>query len=192
MPQMRAKQFTGAAILGLVASLMAHTVAFGRGHVMGAAYHQAFLGLAGLALAAFIGAAISLAWSASGRISEGSILAARLRAGLPRWPSLCASTTAWLLLVEAVEPRHDAAPVLLLIGAIVLASLVVLTAVRGLLAVLARIAVAVRSAKFAGRTQSWPLRFAPVPRAHRLLRARRLYTRPPPEYSVARVLRLPC
>jgi hypothetical protein len=181
---MRARELAGAAALGLVASLLAHTAIFGRGHIMGAAYHQVLLGLAGLALTALVGSAVSLAWSAAGRISAGSVLAVRLRSVLPRWPMLCFATAAWLLSIEAVEPRHDPAPIALLLAAIVLASLLVLATVRALLSILASIAIAVRSTKFADRAPSWPARFVSTPRARRLHRARRLYARPPPDPAV--------
>jgi len=178
---MRARELPGAVALGLLASLLAHTAAYGGGHAMGGAYHTALVaGAAGGALGALI-AALSLAWASAGRALDGSILAARLRAGLPSWPLLTLAATAWFAFGETLEAHHDGVAIPLVAAALVASAYVVLFFARMALSFLAAIVIAIRVDAFAPRLSTWQrLTLLPAPVPRHLLRADRRYARPPP------------
>lgn len=178
---MRARELPAAAALGLLASLLAHTAAYGGGHAMGGSYHSAIVAAAAAAaLAAFV-SATSLAWAGAGRARDGSILAARLRSVLPSWSSLVLFATAWFALGERIEAHHDGAAPLLIALALAACAWLVLACVRALLAFLAEIVIAIRAGAFAPRSPSLHRTLArATPIVRTLLLAHRRYARPPP------------
>jgi MFS family permease len=176
----------GAAALGLLAALTAHTAAYGSGHAMGGAYHGVLVSLSCVAALGALLAGASVAWIGGRRTIDGSVLATQLRSRLPGMVPVVAAAAAWFVLGEAIEPHHDAASPALVCAAVLVAAWLLLLLARALLGLLASIAIAVRSAGFAPRAPVWVLRFAPAPRARRALHRARRYARPPPIAVLAR------
>lgn len=178
---MRARQLPGAAALGLLASLLAHTAAYGGSHAMGGAYHATLVACAAAAGLAALLFATSVAWAGAGSALDGSVMAARLRLGLPSWPVLATATAAWFVLGEHIEAHHDGVAPIVLFVAIALAAWLVLACARAVLSFLAAIVIAIRGGAFAPRIlASHRLIVRQAPRARRLLHAQRRYARPPP------------
>ena len=166
--------------MGLLACLAAHAALYGGGHAVGGSYHallvqSAVAGVVSLIL--FFGA---LAWSGSRGITDGSVLAARLRERLPDFGALVVSTSLWYATAEATEPHHaGAAPALLVLTIAVVALLVSLVS-RAVVDTLAGAAIAVLRTPFTPRTPSWARRPRSRPVFRRALRATRRFARPPP------------
>ncbi len=177
---MRPREALGALALGLLASMVAHAAGYGGGHAMGGSYHEALVAAATVAAlgSALMGGAV--AWAGAGRILEGSILAGRLRLYLPRWPAIFAAAVLWFSLAEHLEPKHDAASPILLVVALALAAWLLLALAKGALSILAAIAIAVRTTRFAPRVPARLLRLQPAPRVRAQLHATPRYARPPP------------
>jgi hypothetical protein len=180
------RKVPGAVALGLLASLGAHAALFGDGHAVGGAYHALLLegGLAAaVSLIAFFSA---LAWSESGLTADGSVVATRLRDGLPSLAAVFASAGAWYALAEAAEPQHAAAAPVFAIGVLALAAWLILRFARTIARAVGAAVFAIRGTVFAPRL---PLRrcrpqLRPLPR--RLLFARRRFARPPPIIAALR------
>lgn len=178
---MRARELPGAAALGLLASLLAHTAGYGGGHAMGGAYHDSLLAAASLAGLGSLLILLGMAWAGSGRTLDGSVLAARLQAALPSWHLLAIAATLWLALGESIEPRHDDASPFLLAIALLTAAWIVRALALLLVRCIAGVVIAIRSEAFARRALAHRRLFLePAPLAHHLLCARRRYARPPP------------
>ncbi len=179
--RMRALELPGAIALGLLASLLAHTAAYGQSHAMGGGYHELLLAAAALALGGSIVAAAAVAWAGAGRLIEGSILAARLRHTLPGLPAIAGAAGLWFTLAEHIEPHHDTLSPLLLIVALVLASWLVRTLARAALLLLATMAVAIRALDdYAPHVVTWAARHIEAPHFESALRVARRFARPPP------------
>ncbi len=178
---MRLRDLPGAAILGLLASVLAHTAAYGSGHAMGGGYHDALLGGAALAALVALAIAVSVAWTCAGSIPDGTVVGARLRSLMPSWPAVLVGATAWFALGEHVEPHHEAVAPLIIVAALAFAAWSVLVCARALVAFLSAIVIAIRTTAFAELAHERPqrLRFFP-PLSRSLLRAQRRYARPPP------------
>jgi hypothetical protein len=174
------RKVPGALALGLLASLVAHTALYGDSHAMGGAYHEvlaqaAFAG--GLGLALFFGA---LAWNGSSGVTDGSVLAARLREWLPSTAGLWTSVAGWYFIAEALEPHHAGAPSIGVVTALATAGWLVLRLARTVADALAGAVIAVLRAAFTGRTPSWWKRPRSRPLARRTARVYRRFARPPP------------
>lgn len=173
-------------ILGLLASLAAHTALFGQGHAMGGGYHAALAQAAltgALCLLAFFGA---LAWNGSAGTADGSVVAARLRARLPGAASLFAATLVWYGAAEALEPQH--APASMIVAMIALAGIACLVSrlANAIVTLVAGAVIAARGTPFAPR----PIPRSRRPRLHLIPRraplARRRFARPPPVLALNR------
>jgi hypothetical protein len=147
---------------------------------MGGGYHDLLVQAAiigALSLLAFFGA---LAWSGSKGISDGSVVAARLRARIPGAGVLFGSTLVWYAAAEALEPHH--APVSPAAAMLALAAIAWLVSrlAGAIVAVIAGAVIAARRIAFSPRTAPWSRR----PRIHLIPRrapfARRRFARPPP------------
>ncbi len=170
----------GALVLGLLASLVAHSALYGGGHAMGGPYHSWFLelGLAGcLGLLASIAA---LAWTGSRAAADGSVLASRLCERLPGGWAVFAAAGLWFALGERVEARH--ADPNAVVTALVLAVAVwaVWAVARWCVRLLAGAAIAIGRPAFAQRSPHWVRCAAPAPIARRSPLLRRRFARPPP------------
>ncbi len=178
---MTLREFPGALVLGVLASLMAHTALFGGDHAMGGGYHAALLQLAivgSVGLLVFYGL---LAWSGSRNAADGSVLAARITPRLPGFFALCASTTLWYAVAERIEPEHAAhAPLLGTMVALAAAAWVVLALTRALVRLLASAVIAIARTRWAPRVlflvERSPVRLI----VRRSPIHRRRFARPPP------------
>ncbi|HEV3156037.1 MAG TPA: hypothetical protein VGZ00_01700 [Candidatus Baltobacteraceae bacterium] len=107
MEKWRGRSVPATLALGLPTALFAHVLAFGQGHIAAGEAHTIFVQFA-LALS---GATVLLLGTLSAlgarNLRDGSVLAAKLRVHLPKWPSLLASCVACFLLIESAEPAHD-------------------------------------------------------------------------------------
>jgi hypothetical protein len=179
------RELPGALILGLLASLLAHTIAFGDEHVAGGSFHQA---LCSLALAGGVGFGILLgllAWLNAGRLTQGSILASRLTPLIPRAATVVAFAASSFFAIEALESPHAAVAlgviVLALVAASLALSLVAHIVVRGI----AQAAVAVADPPYATRLPIYIRRVATRPRLRGIRFAYRRFARPPPQSMLA-------
>jgi hypothetical protein len=177
---MRALQLPGTLALGLIAALLAHAAAYGGSHAMGGAYHGVLLDLSEIAVALSIVIASAMAWSGARKVANGSVLAARLRDCLPGWIPIAGSASGWFVLAEHLEPHHAEAPLLLLGVLLACASWFVLVLARGLLAVLAGAAVAVRKRYAVRLALLCVQRVSESPLPYIVLRSKYRYARPPP------------
>lgn len=170
----------GPLALGLFASLVAHAALYGGQHGVGGAYHPLLMQLTLAAAIGFVASLGALAWLQSGSLTDGSVLAGRLRQRLPGVGSVIAAAASWYVGVEAIEPHHAHAPAIALLAALAAASYVTLHLARALAKVFAHATVAIFRTPFSPRAPAWrrrprgPL----VPRA--LFLTRRLFARPPP------------
>ena len=103
------RQLPGLAILGLLASLIAHAASYGGNHELGGAYHATLELLALVGAGAFAASIGAFAWLGARRYAEGSILAAALRPLVPSPGALAVSAGLWFGLIESLEPEHPLA-----------------------------------------------------------------------------------
>jgi hypothetical protein len=154
---------------------------YGNGHAMGGSYHDAILGAVAFAALCGITIAAWIAWESAGRTLDGSVIAARLRDGMPAWHLVALTAGGWLSLAEHLEPRHQPVSPLLLAAAVVVAAWLLIILARALVAFVSAIAIAICTSPFAARAN-----VARLPRRHAaplrltLLRVYRRYARPPP------------
>jgi hypothetical protein len=179
------REFPGALALGLLAALVAHTLLYGGGHVIGGAYHELLLqaAMAGsLGLLVLFG---SLAWSGAAHAADGSILAARVSRCLPGQASTLAATSLWYMLAERIEPHHDASvSVIALALALAAAAWLVLRLAHALVRLLAGAVITVSRSRWAPRAPRWIRRAPSVPIARRSPLPRRRFARPPPSVAI--------
>jgi hypothetical protein len=175
----------GALVLGLLASLAAHTAVYGSGHLVGGSYHDLLLAQAALGVAGMLALAAALAWAGAKHIADGSVLAARLTERLPALRGLAPVTAGWFLLIEHLEPRHGGAPALSISVCLLLAAALLLALARGFLGLLAAAVFAVFQSRHAMRVPEWRVYGAPVPRRTRPAFAGRRFVRPPPSTAIA-------
>jgi hypothetical protein len=147
---------------------------------MGGAYHGALVEAALAGCAGLLVFFLALAWSSAGRAADGSILAQRMAAVLPRFPGLLLATGMWFALGERLEPAHGGTPVLFAVLALVLAAWLLHHLAVAAIGLLAEAVLAIVTSPFAARTPSWSRRAAPVPIARRSPLLRRRFARPPP------------
>jgi hypothetical protein len=177
---MKLRQLPGALALGLVASLVAHALVYGDGHVQGGAYHDAFQGAAIGTGSAFVGFLIYLAFFRFGRCVQGSVVAARMRPLLPSPLVLTAAATIWFAVGESLEPAHAQAPLLLTAGTLALTALLTFSAALAAIEAIAAVAVAVLRQAFAQRRPLWARRPRSLTFVRRAAIVRRRFARPPP------------
>ncbi len=186
MTRVALRKVPGALALGLLASLGAHAALYGNEHAMGGGYHAAFVQVAVAAvLSLFLGMS-AIAWTAAGRVPDGSVLAARLGDRIPGLPALGAATALWFGLAEAVEPHHAGAPPLLILLALVVAAAVVRRIAVAAIALLARVVFAIARLSFSPRTPLWSRRPRTPARRRVFVGARRRFARPPPIAATVR------
>jgi len=147
---------------------------------MGGTYHAMLMQTALAGVIAMVALFVSLAWSAANGAADGSIVAARLREGLPGFVGVFLPTALWFAAAEAIEPHHEAASPIALALALALAAAILLKLAQALIGVLAGAAIAVRHSCFAPRTPVWKRRSAAVVIVRRTVWLRRLFARPPP------------
>jgi len=174
------REFPGASILGLLASLVAHAAIFGGAHAMGGAYHGALLQLALAGSLGMCTAFAALAWGEAGQVTDGSVLAARLGERLPALPTLLLATSFWFALGERIEPEHAAASLLLTVVSLVVSAALLWLVTRHALRLLVAVVFTVSRPPFAGRVPAWARRRQPPPTARRSPLLRRRFPRPPP------------
>ncbi|HTU70139.1 MAG TPA: hypothetical protein VMF11_07430 [Candidatus Baltobacteraceae bacterium] len=178
---MRPRQLPGLAVLGLLASLLAHAMSYGESHQVGGGYHQAveLLALTGAGVLAVL--AGSLACVGARRYATGSVLAARLRTLVPPLPLLAAAATIWFALIESVEPPHPYdAPILLIALSLAAAAAAISFLFGWLLRAIAEFAFAIASRPFVRRPVCYRRRFAHRSSARRAVFVYRRFARPPP------------
>jgi hypothetical protein len=153
---------------------------------MGGSYHALLLqaALAGsVALLAFFG---SLASGGAARVTDGSILAARLTHRLPGLASLLAATSFWYVLAECIEPHHAGTPLVASILALTAAAWIVLRLAKAIVQTLAGAVFAALRSPWVARTPRWIRRAPSLPIALRSPLLRRRFARPPPSVAIAR------
>lgn len=177
---MTLRKVPGALALGLLASLAAHAALFGGAHAMGGAYHGLLVQVAlagGLGIALFFG---GLAWNNSHGVTDGSVLAARLRERLPSALGMLTATALWYSAAETFEPHHAAVPPGAAIGALAVAGWLVLRIARFFADAIADAVIGVLRAAFTHRTPTWKKRSRSRPIARHAPRVHRRFARPPP------------
>ena len=177
----RARQLPGLAILGLLASLLAHTASYGGNHELGGAFHTTLELLALVGAGAFAASIGALAWVGARRQAQGSILAAALRPLVPSAGSLMVSAGLWFVLIESLEPEHLwHASLLVVTLCLVAASLLVAFTARTLLRAVAAIVLAIARLPFVRRPVCYRRRFTHRSSARRAVFVYRRFARPPP------------
>jgi hypothetical protein len=177
---MTLRKVPGGLALGLLATLVAHAALYGGEHVIGGAYHPLVVQIAlasAIGLVALLGA---LAWIQAGTLTDGSVLAARLRQRLPSIGTVIAAGCVWYVGVEAIEPHHTGAPWIALFAALVAASYAVLRLAHAITETFARAAIAISRTPFSPRTPAWHRRRHERPVSRRSFLTRRRFARPPP------------
>jgi hypothetical protein len=174
------RRFPGALALGLIAAFLAHTVAYGNDHVMGGSYGTLLRGLAwaaALGLGAFW---FAICLASRGRLCNGSVLSASIRHFFPSWAGVLAASFGWFWLAESVEDGHVWAPTVCIVLALLLAVVAIRLVALAALRALAKIAFLSFSGAFENRAPSW-IRFVDRPIVSiPIVRALRLFSRPPP------------
>ena len=175
------RQLPGLAILGLLASLIAHAASYGGNHELGGAYHATLELLALVGAGAFAASIGAFAWLGARRYAEGSILAAALRPLVPSPGALAVSAGLWFGLIESLEPEHPWHASLLVVAVcLILASLLVAFAARALVRAVAAIVLAIARQPFVRRPVCYRRRFAHRSSARRAAFVYRRFARPPP------------
>ena len=170
----------GALVLGLLASLVAHSALYGGGHAMGGAYHSWFLELATAGCFGLLASIAALAWTGSRAAADGSVLAARLSQCLPTGWMVLGAAGLWFALGERIEARHADPNVIITAAVLAVAVWIVSAVARWCVRFLARAAIAIGRAAFAQRSPQWLRRSAPPPMERRSPLLRRRFARPPP------------
>ena len=178
--RVRVRELPGAVGLGLLASVLGHMAAYGNGHAMGGPYHDLLITLVDAGVGSFVFAALALAWVGSGRISDGSVLAARLATYLPSVPLLALSAAGWYQFFESVEGAHAGYGTAVIVIALSFAILLVHWLARSAIAVIAALILSIFRNPFAPRVRLW-IRYAehPLPIREGAPLHRR-FARPPP------------
>ncbi len=183
---MTLRKVPGSLVVGLLASLAAHAALYGGAHAMGGDYHALLVQIAlggALCLLAFFGA---LAWGGSKGTADGSVVAARLRARVPGFGALFASTLLWYAAAESLEPHHAAASAVGATFALAGIAWLVQRLAHALVAILAGAVIAAGRAPFSPRLTSWARRQRRHLIARRAPTARRRFARPPPVLALTR------
>lgn len=174
------RRFPGALALGLLTAFVAHMVVYGNGHVIGGSYCavlRALASAAALGLGAFW---FSICLASRGRLCQGSVLTASISRLLPSLTGIFATSLAWFCLIESVEDGHARAPTGCIVLALLMAAaLVKLLALAGL-RTLAKIAFLCDTGAFKNRAPSWIVIPDRLIVAVPVVRALRLFSRPPP------------
>jgi hypothetical protein len=177
----RLRQLPGVAILGLVASLLAHVASYGGNHEAGGAYHTTLELLALGGAGAFLASVAALAWLGIRRHADGSILAAALRPLVPPTAALAISASLWFAAIESLEPEHLwHASILVIALCLVVASLLVALMARALVRAVAAVVFAIARDPFLRRPTCYRRRFAHRSSARRTEFVYRRFARPPP------------
>ncbi len=180
---MTLRQLPGALILGLLASLVAHTAGYGNGHTEAGAYHELLATLAFAGAGGALIAAICAAFGNVGTCAQGSILSARLCTWIPGAGAVAVAGGTWFAFIESLEPAHGPASFII----IALAMLVAALALRGLAVLTARVlascAIAIARVATARRVVFFIRRYA-APAVVTPHLARRIVTRPPPRTAL--------
>ena len=174
------REFPGALILGLLASLVAHAAIFGGDHAMGGPYNGLLLQLALVGSLGMSAAFAALAWGGAGAVAEGSVLAARIGDRLPAFPALLGATCLWFALAERIEPEHAAASLLVTVLCLVVSAVLFGIAARFILRLLVGVTFIVSRPRFSGRVPAWIRHTQPRPIKLRSPLLRRRFARPPP------------
>jgi hypothetical protein len=170
----------GALVLGLLASLVAHSALYGGGHSMGGAYHAWFLDLAAAGCLGMLASIAALAWTGSRGVADGSVLAARLAERLPGgWPVFIAAGLCFAI-GERIEARHADAGLLAVVALLALAAWAALALARWCVRLVAGAVIAIARTAFAARSLQWLRRSLPAPIVRRSPLLRRRFARPPP------------
>jgi hypothetical protein len=177
----RLRQLPGVAILGLVASLLAHVASYGGNHEAGGAYHMTLELLALGGAGVFLASVAALAWLGARRHADGSILAAALRPLVPSTAALAVSASLWFAAIESLEPQHLwHASVLVIALCLLAASLLVTLLARAFVRAIAAIVLAIAREPFLRRPVCYRRRFAHRSSARCAAFVYRRFARPPP------------
>lgn len=178
---MSLRHLPGALILGLLASLAAHTAAFGSGHTEGGAYHALVTTLALAGAGGALLAALTAAFGTGGTCAQGSVLAARLSTWIPNAPLVAVSGTAWFALIESTEPSHAAASILAIAAGMLVAALALRTGAIFVARIISECALAIAKA-VSEQLNIFIVRRYLAPAVVTPHLARRIVTRPPPRF----------
>ena len=179
------RKLPGGLVLGLLASLAAHTALYGGQHAQGGVYHDMLMQITSAAALGFLALALVLAWNQAAHTIDGSVLAARLRERLPDLFTVVGSTAVWYAAIEAVEPRHAGVPWFAVLIALVVAAFAVLRLGHAVADAVARIAISVFRICFSSLAPTWDRRPHDAPIARQRFLAHRRFARPPPPIVLA-------
>lgn len=174
------RKIPGCLALGSFAALAAHAALYGGEHAIGGIYQVV---LVQVALAAALGFVVffgALAWTQSERVTDGSVLACRLRERLPGVGSVAAAAVAWYAAIETVEPQHAGVPEIALLAAIAVASYAALRLARGITDAFANAVISISRSSFSPRAPAWNRRPRGRVMPRRSFLTRRRFARPPP------------
>jgi hypothetical protein len=180
LTRMTLRQLPGALILGLLASLIAHAVAFSDGHAQGGAYHNALTALAAFGGVGFLLVAGYAAVATAGPYAQGSVIAARLSSLLPGNAAIGLSALGWFAATESLESAHTVAPLLLVAVLLALTTFAMGILAHVALRAIAALAIAIRDEAFAARRPVFARRAYVAVRAQHTYIARHAALRAPP------------
>ena len=174
------RRILGAAVLGLLSSLIAHQALFGGSHAMGGAFSGAILGSAEVLCAGFLTLLALTSLFAAKRVAVGSVLAKRTAELLPRYPELLAFAGLWFTLGERLEAEHAMPGLPFVVAALTLCALVVSAVARWLVRILAHAVLSIVSPGHVLRSLTAIRSATPVVRVYQAPQLRRQFVRPPP------------
>lgn len=179
------RRIFGAAVLGLMSSLIAHEALFGGSHAVGGAFNSAILASAEVFGAGFLIVLALTSLFASKQAALGSVLARRTGEVLPRAPELLAFTGLWFTLCERLEAEHAMPGLPFIAAALAICALLVLAVARWFVRILAHAVLAIVSPGHELRSYTAIRHATPVVPAYQPPQLRRLFVRPPPSISAA-------
>ena len=179
------RRLLGAAVLGLLSSLIAHEAMFGGSHAMGGAFSQALLESAAVFGAGFLAVLALASLLLSKETAVGSVLARRTAQWLPHFPGLVLSAALWFTIGERLEPEHAGPGGFVIVAALAVSALLVLAVARGFVRALADAVLAVVAPGHALRHLSTAPKYKSVLAPHEAPQLRRRFVRPPPSITAA-------
>ena len=179
------RRILGAAVLGLLSSLIAHEAMFGGSHAMGGAFSPALLESAAIFGAGFLAVLVLASLVASKDAAVGSVLARRTAQWLPRYPELLAAAGLWFTLGERLEAEHAGPGMVVVVAALAACALLVLAVFKSLVRLLADAVLAIVAPGHARRFFAAVRKTTPAVLAYQAPQLRRPFVRPPPSISQA-------
>ncbi len=174
------RKVPGALALGLLASLLGHTLLFGTDHAMGGEFHATLVILVFAAGTGLLTTFAALAWAGTSQTADGSVLGVRLNQRLPGLGAIFPTSVVFFAIGESLEPPHVDQGIITTLFVLLAASWVVSAIARAAVKTLAEFAIAIVRTRFAAR-EPIGIVFSELPViVRRAPMTRRRFARPPP------------